>query len=136
MPEDLVREEIMNVDGSKATPIGNISIDILKSIVDIHRPFITNSMNLLIKKGCFPKELKLVEVIPIFKKKDDLDKENFRPVIVLPHVSKVFERTMYHQKNDYMIDKLSKQLTGFKKNHSTQHYLSCMLEMWKKVLDK
>ena len=136
MPEDLVREEIMNVDGSKATPIGNISTDILKSIVDVQRPFITNSMNLLIKKGCFPEELKLVEVIPIFKKKDDLDKENFRPVIVLPHVSKVFERTMYHQKNDYMIDKLSKQLTGFKKNHSTQHYLSCMLEMWKKVLDK
>ena len=136
MPEDLVREEIMNVDGSKATPIGNISTDILKSIVDVQRPFITNSMNLLIKKGCFPEELKLVEVIPIFKKKDDLDKENCRPVIVLPHVSKVFERTMYHLKNDYRIDKLSKQLTGFRKNHSTQHYLSCMLEMWKKGLDK
>ena len=35
-----------------------------------------------------------------------------------------------------MKDKLSKQLTGFRKNHSTQHCLSCMLEIWKKVLDK
>ena len=35
-----------------------------------------------------------------------------------------------------MKDKLSKQLTGFIKNHSTQHCLSCMLEIWKKVLDK
>ena len=35
-----------------------------------------------------------------------------------------------------MKKKLSKQLTGFRKNHSTQHCLSCMLEIWKKVLDK
>ena len=35
-----------------------------------------------------------------------------------------------------MKDKLSKQLTGFRKNHSTQHCLSGMLEIWKKCLDK
>ena len=57
--EDLVREEIMNLDGSKATPIGDISVDILKSTADIHLPFITNSINLSIKKGCFAEELKL-----------------------------------------------------------------------------
>ena len=118
--EDLVRKKIMNLDGSKATPIGDISVDILKSTVDIHLPFITNSIHLSIEKGCFPEELKLAEVNPIFKKKDDLDKENYRPVSVLSHVSKVFERIMYHQINDYMKDKLSKQLTVFRKNHSTQ----------------
>ena len=133
--EDPVREEIMNLDGSKATPIGDIP-DILKSAAYIHLPFITNSINLSVKKGCFPEELKLAEVSPIFKKKDELDKENYRPVSVLPHVAKVFERIMYHQINDYVKDKLSKQLTGFRKNHSTQHCLSCMLEIWKKVLDK
>ena len=75
MTEDLAREEIMNLDGSKATPIGDISVDILKSTVDIHLPFITNSINLSIEKGCFPEELKLAEVSPIFKKKDDLEEE-------------------------------------------------------------
>ena len=65
-----------------------------------------------------------------------LDKENYKPVGVLPHMSKVFERIMYHQTNYYMKEKLSKQLTGFRKNHSTHHCLSCMLEIWKKVLDK
>ena len=134
--KDLVREEILNLDSSKATPIGDISVDILKSTVDIHLPFITNSINLSIENGCFPEELKLAEVSPIFKKKDDLDKENYRPVSVLLHVSKVFERIMYHTINDYMKDKLSKQLTRFRKNHSTQHCLSCMLEIWKKILDK
>ena len=112
--EDQVREVIMNLDSSKAAPIGDISVDILKSTIDIHLSFITSSINLWIEKGCFPEELKLAEVSPIFKKKD-LDKENYRPVSVLPHVSKIFERIMHHQINDYMKDKLSKQLTGFRK---------------------
>ena len=53
--ENLLREEIMNLDGSKATSIG----DILQSTADIHHPFITISINLSIIKGCFPEELKL-----------------------------------------------------------------------------
>ena len=123
----------MNLDRSRATPIGDISVDILKSTVNIHLPFITNSINLSIEKGCFPEEL--ADVNSVFKKKDDLDNENYRPVSVLPHMSKVFERIMYHQINDYMKDKLSKQLTGFRKKLSTRHFLNCMLEIWKKVLD-
>ena len=117
------------------TPTGGISVDILKSTLDIHLPFITNSINLSIQKGCFLEELKLAEVSPIFQKKDDLHKENYRPVSVLAHVSKVFERIMYHQINDYRKDKLWKQLTGFRKNHRTQH-CRAVLEIWKEVLDK
>ena len=61
MTEDLVREEIMNLDGSKATPIGDISVDILKSTVDIHLPFITNSINLSMKTVVFLKILSLLK---------------------------------------------------------------------------
>ena len=133
--EGLVREKTLNLDGFKPTTNGDISVDILKSTVDMHLPFTTISMNLSIEKGCFPEEIKLAEVRPIFKKKDDLDKENYRSASVLPHVSKVFERIMYHRINDYMKDKLSKQLTGFRKRHSIPHCLRCMLEIWKKVLE-
>ena len=45
----------------------------------------------------YPDDLKLSEVSPIFKKKDDLDKENYRPNSALSHVSNVFERIMYQQ---------------------------------------
>ena len=61
----------------------------------------------------------------IFKKNDDLDKENYRPVSVLFHVSKVFERIIYSQIDAFVQDKLSNLLTGFRKNHSTQHYHAC-----------
>ena len=49
----------MNLDGSKTTPVGDISVNILKSNVVFHFSFKTNSMNLPIKKGCFPEERKL-----------------------------------------------------------------------------
>ena len=88
-----------------------------------------------IDNNCYPDDLKLAEVSPVFKKKGDLDKENYRPVSALSHVSKVFQRVMYHQIEDFMKDKLSDLLIGFRKNHRTQHCLMNMLERWKKTLD-
>ena len=79
-----------------------------------------------IDNNCYPDYL--AEVSLVFKKKDDLDKENYRPVSVLTNMSKVFERIVYQQIEDFMKDKLSNLLTGFRKNHSTQHCLMRMLE--------
>ena len=100
----------------------------LKSTNDVHVSLLTKIINLSIRNRCFPGELKAAEVTPIFKKNDDLDKENYRPVNVVPHMSKIIERVMYMQIENFMKDKLSKLLTGFRKNHSTQHCLVNMLE--------
>ena len=43
---------------------------------------------------------------------------------------------IYSQINTYMSDKFSKYLTGFPKNHSTQHALLNMIENWKNNLNK
>ena len=74
VPEDLLREIILSLDASKATPVGDIPADILKSTVDIHLPFITKIINVSFENGRFPDELTLAEDSPIFKKNDDLDK--------------------------------------------------------------
>ena len=84
----------------------------------------------------FPRELKKVEIITLYKKDDCLKKENNRPVSFLPHVSKIFERLIYKQINGYMCDELSKYITGFIKRHVMQHSLLVMLKKWKKALDK
>ena len=104
--------------------------------MDINHPFITKIINVSFESVRFPDELKLDEVSSIYKKNDDLDKKNYRPVSILSHASKVFERIMYMQIDTFTRDKLSKLLTGFRKNHSTQHCLMSMLEMWKNTLDK
>ena len=134
--EDETRKEISKLDGSKATPVGDIPAEMLKSTIDVHVSLLTKIINSSIRNGCFPDELKAAEVTPIFKKNDNLDKENYRPVSVLPHVSKVFERIMYIQIENFMEDKLLKLLKGFRKNHSTQYCLLNMLAKWIKTLDK
>ena len=75
-------------------------------------------------------------MIPLFKKADPFDKTNYRTVSLLSHFSKVFERLIYNQINEYIEPFLSKILTGFRKSHNTQHSLLKMLENFKKTLDK
>ena len=134
--EDEVRKEILRLDGTKSTPVGDIPAGMLKSTIDIHASILTKIINLSLRNGCFPDDLKAAEVSPIFKKNDDLDKENYRPVSVLPHMLKVFERIMYTQTENFMEVKLSKLLTGFRKNHSTQHCLINILDNGKIPLTK
>ena len=47
-----------------------------------------------------PTELKKAEINPVYKKDYPLKKENYRPVSLLPHVSKIFGRLIYKQIND------------------------------------
>ena len=68
MPKDLVREIILNVDGSKATPVGDIPADMAKSTVDIHLPFITKMINVSFEHAFFSDELQLAQVSHIAKR--------------------------------------------------------------------
>ena len=108
-----------------------IPATILKQSVETYLPFLTKAINLAITEFEFPDKLKKSEVIPLYKRQDPLKKENYRPISLLSHVSKVFERILYAQINNYMQNKLSKYVTGFRKSHGTQHSLMIMLEKWK-----
>ena len=85
--------EILRLDGTKSTPVGDIPVEMLKSAIDIHASILTKIINLSLRNGCFPNDLKAAQVSLIFKKHDDLEKENYRPASVLPYMSKVFERS-------------------------------------------
>ena len=68
-----MRKFITNIGGSKATPIGDIPTDILKQTMDIRLLTKTQIINISIDNNCYTDDLKLAEVNPVFKKKDDLD---------------------------------------------------------------
>ena len=71
------------------------------------------------------------------RKKDPLDKTNYRPVSVLPPVSKIFERLMEKQVNENIENNLSPYLCGYRKSFSTQYALLSLTERWKKkILDE
>ena len=80
--------------------------------------------------------MKYVEVTPIHKKDDKTDKENYRPISILPNLSKVYDRLMYNQIYPYFDTLFSKFQCGFRKGFNAQHCLLLMIEKWGKTLDK
>ena len=84
----------------------------------------------------FPKDCKKSEVNPLFKKKDNLIRNNYRPVSILPCISKLFERTYYDQMYEHMKYILSIWLAAYRKNYGCQHVLVRFLEDMKMALDK
>ena len=71
-----VRKEILNLSFKKAAKNGDIPAKILKKSVDIYIKEIRFIINDCIENGIFPDDLKLVDVLPIFKNEDSFKKEN------------------------------------------------------------
>ena len=80
--------------------------------------------------GIFPSSLKLGNITPIFEKDDSLDKLNYRPVSMLPLLSKVYERMIYNQLSQHSEQFLNSILCGFRKARNTQHVLFDLLHSW------
>ena len=91
-------------------------------------------INDCILKEKFPDSLKLANITPVLKKDEPTNKENYRPVSILPLISKIFERLLYDQLNAYLEHYLNSLLCGFRKAHSTQHALFRLLQAWQKEL--
>ena len=80
--------------------------------------------------------MKYAEVTPIHKKDDKTDKTNYRPISILPNLSKAYERLMYNQISPYFDSVFSKFQCGFRKGFNAQHCLLTMVEKWHKTLDE
>ena len=61
--------------------------------------------------------------------------ENYRPISILPNVSKIYERCLYDQIATYFEHIFSRYQCGFRKGYSAQQRLLSMIEKWKKVVD-
>ena len=110
-------------------------MNVNKCSCDTSAESLHNLFNECLITGNFPDNLKLADITPVFKKKDPLNKENYRPVSVLPDISKIFEKLMQKQINDYISNFLSPYLCGYRKGFSTQLALLSLIEKWKKALD-
>ena len=97
---------------------------------------LTHCINKFFTSGEFSDCLKQANVSPIFKKDDPLHKENYRPVSILPLLSKVYEKLLYNRLSDYVENIFNVILCGFRKAHSTQHALFKLLQSWQKELDE
>ena len=80
---------------------GELPIHILKVLKENCSSYLTDCINTAINNCVFPESLTWAEIIPIFKNKGEAeDKENYRPISILPTISKVFERVIFDQINE------------------------------------
>ena len=129
--------EINNLDAKKAGTFMNIPVNVLKETVDIVAQPLADIWKFEIILGRkFSSQLKLADITPLHKKLESIKKENYRPVSLLPVVSKLFERLMQKQMIAYIEKFLSPYLCGYRKGFNSQYALLAMIEKWKECLDK
>ena len=100
--------------------------------------YICDFFNDCVDRGDFPSILKIANITPVFKKGDRDLKDNYRPVRILPVISKIFEKLLYKQITMFIDPLLSKLQCGLWKSYGALDCdcLLAMLEHWKSVVDK
>ena len=109
-----------------------LSMKLLKSIKDAIAAPLSILVNQSLYTGIFPTDFKLAKVLPILKKPNDYNVENFRPISLLNSVSKILEKCVFNQMYAYFESNnlLFTSQYGYRKEHSTE--LAC-LELVDKV---
>ena len=110
-----VEKEILKLDKAKASLKTDIPTRFIKENIDIFADFLCTSRNSGIKFASFPSSLKLADVTALHKKGRKDMKENFRPVSILPTLSKIFEKCMFAQLSIFFDNIFSNQQCGFQK---------------------
>lgn len=140
----LITEHHMNkllkeLDVSKATGLDDISARLIK----LGSPHIVKALvelcNRSIETGTFPESWKLAKVIPLYKKNSKEDAGNYRPISILPVLSKLLEKHVANNLIEFLTvnDLLAKRQSGFRPKHSCETALHQMVDEWtSRIMDK
>ena len=111
---------LSGISNSKSTGCDTFSVRMLKKTFPYIVNIVTDMMNRFLIEGIFPKQWKLARVSPIFKG-GDIDKAvNYRPISVLPILSKLFEKHLNTHLQNYLESNqiLYRCQSGFRKGFS------------------
>ena len=136
--ESQVFRLLNNLSISKSTGCDKIPAKILKYSASVITPSLTNLFNSSIGMGIFPSEWKIARVVPLHKKGSRSVLDNYRPISILPVISKIFEKILYEQLYEYFTTNnlLSEQQFGFRRFHSTSTALLDCTDEWYVNMDR
>ena len=130
-----IEKLMQRMDPKKAQGYDNIPSKLLRLGASGISSHVSQLVNHCLHVCEFPDIMKLADVSSLFKKHDNLKKDNYRPVSVLPSLSKVYERVMGQQLFDFFDKIFSALLSAFRKRYSCQSTLLNMIEHFKNSLD-
>ena len=122
-----IRDAIAKHKTAKSFGDDTISSYFLKLALPVMETSLAIMFNTSIETSQFPNLWKLARITPIFKGGDRSDKSNYRPISILPVISRLFEKLIADQLYQYMNenDMFSSNQSGFRRLHST---LTCLLK--------
>ena len=130
--ETNVYKLLSSLNPCKSTGIDKIPAKIIRIVAPIIANSLTRIFNTAIYSETVPSEWKLARVIPLHKNGPRNMLNNYRPISILPIVSKVFEKGLYGQLYDYFVvnNSLSQNQFGFRQFHSTASALLDSTNEW------
>ncbi len=136
--ELMVYRLITKLPVSKSVGLDKISTNVLQIAAPAVAQPLTNIFNKSIALSQFPSEWKAARVIPVFKKGQRTMLDNYRPISILPVVSKLIERILYNQLSKYLEKEsiLSEYQFGFRSSHSTTTTLLDCSNEWYVNMDR
>lgn len=112
--------------------LDGINTKCIRCVKDTIVDELAKCINQCLEKGVFPNSLKIAKVSPIYKSGSKLDPGNYRPISVLPVLSKVFERVLYNRLNTHLDTQhfLYEKQYGFRQKSNT---LSATIDLVTKI---
>ena len=122
---EIILKLLQETNPSKAAGIDGLTGKFLKDGAPYSSP-ITHLCNLSISLSTFPEKCKIAKLKPLCKKGSATEPKNYRPISLLPLISKLIEKIIHEQTQKYLSDHniLYKYQSGFRTNHSTNTCIS------------
>lgn len=116
---------ILSLKNDVSAGYDDIKVIPLKHVCDVICDVLSHIVNLMLSTGVFPDKLKLARVVPIHKGGDINELSNYRPISVLPVLSKIFESVINSRLTDFLhkYNVIADSQYGFTKNKSTEQAL-------------
>ena len=107
--------KILKLDPKKASMEDDIPVKPLVGSYDIVGKYLSAIYNNSKNSSTYPTSLKVADVTPIPKTKEKTSFKQYRPVSLIPIISKLYERNMFDQTSVYIDNFLSPYLFGYRK---------------------
>jgi hypothetical protein len=133
-----VEHQLKQIKKNKSTGLDNLPAQLIKdSATAISKP-ITFMINLSLRTAIVPTKWKKSKIVPIYKSGPADKEENYRPISILPILSKLMEKAVHHQLLEYLENHklLTNYQFGYRKRKSTQSASTLLTDNIRKSIDK